>query len=68
MRPVWLIESDVYGDEATALLAEIRQQGMPADLVPYQSLKQGASLVVNGQPLTPDLRKIGSWRRRDASV
>jgi hypothetical protein len=32
MLPVWLIEAGVYSNEAEPLLAEIRRQGMAADL------------------------------------
>lgn len=59
MQPVWLIEAGVYGDEAGALLAEIRRQGMTGDIIPHQALKRGATVVVNGQPLAPDACVIG---------
>lgn len=48
MRPAWLIEAGVYGDEAVPLLAEIRRQGMAAEVIPYQALKKGAAPVVAG--------------------
>ncbi len=54
MRPTWLIEAGVYGGEITPLLAEIRRQGMPLGVVPYQSLTRGAVPVVDGRPLPPD--------------
>jgi hypothetical protein len=54
MRPTWLIESGVYGDEITPLLAEIRRQGMPVAVVPYQSLTKGSVPVVDGQSVSPD--------------
>ena len=55
MRPAWLIEAGVYGDEVGPLLAEVRQQGMSAEVVPYQALKKGAPPVIaGGQPLAPD--------------
>ena len=55
MRPAWLIEAGVYGDEAGPLLAEIRRQGMAAEVVPYQALKKGAApILAGGQPLAPD--------------
>ena len=55
MRPAWLIEAGVYGEEAVPLLNEIRRQGMAAEVVPYQALKKGAAPVVaGGQPLAPD--------------
>ncbi len=38
MKPVWLVEAGVYGAEAEPLLAEIRRQGMVAEVVPFQSL------------------------------
>src|SRR3954469_7827000 len=54
MRPTWLIESGVYGDEITPLLAEIRRQGMSGGVVPYPSLTKGSAPVVDGQPVPPD--------------
>ncbi len=51
MRPVWLIEAGVYGAETEPLLAEIRRQGMVADVVPYQALKKGAEVIIDGRPL-----------------
>jgi hypothetical protein len=59
MRPVWLIEAGVYGDEAEPLLAEIRRQGMAADVVPHQSLRRGSAPVIDGQSLPPDACVIG---------
>jgi hypothetical protein len=41
MRPLWLIEAGVYGEEAEPLLAEIRRQGMAGAIVLHQSLTQG---------------------------
>ena len=43
MRPTWLIEAGVYGDEATRLLSEVRRHGMACEIVPHQSLKKGQS-------------------------
>ncbi len=51
MRPIWLIESNVYHDEVGRLLAEIRRQGMVADLVPFEVLQKQKSLLVAGRPL-----------------
>jgi hypothetical protein len=59
MRPVWLIESGVYGDEIVPFLAEVRRQGMIAQVVPYQALRQGASLAIDGAVLVPDACVIG---------
>jgi hypothetical protein len=59
MRPVWLIEAGVYGAEAEPLLAEIRRQGMVAEVVPYQALKKGAEVIVDGRPLGPTDCVIG---------
>ena len=59
MRPTWLIEAGVYGDEATPLLDEIRRQGMAGEVVPHQALKKGSVPVVGGQPLAPDACVIG---------
>jgi hypothetical protein len=51
MRPVWLIEADVYGAEADPLLAEIRRQGMVAEAVPHQGLLKQKDLVAGGRLL-----------------
>jgi hypothetical protein len=51
MRPVWLIEADVYGDEAGPLLAEIRRQGMAAELLPFRALLRETDVVAGGRPL-----------------
>jgi hypothetical protein len=51
MRPVWLIEAGVYGAEAEPLLAEIRRQGMAAEVVPFQALLKEKNLVAGGRPL-----------------
>ena len=54
MPATWLIESNVYGDEISPLLAEIRRQGMTAAVVPYRSLAKGSSPTIDGRPLPPD--------------
>jgi hypothetical protein len=59
VKPVWLIESGVYGSEAEPLCAEIRRQGMIAELVPHQALKRGATVTVAGMPLGPEACVIG---------
>jgi hypothetical protein len=59
VRPTWLIEAGVYGDEASLLLAEIRRQGMVAELVPQQALCKGAVPTVGGQGLTPEACVLG---------
>ncbi|WP_020476032.1 ATP-grasp domain-containing protein [Zavarzinella formosa] len=60
MRPVWLIEAGVYGEEAAPLLGEIRRQGMVAEIVPHQALRKGASPVIaGGQVLEPGACVIG---------
>jgi hypothetical protein len=46
-----LIEAGVYGAEALPLLAEIRRQGMVGAVLPYQALKKGAEVIVDGRPL-----------------
>ncbi len=51
MRPVWLIEAGVYGAEADPLLAEIRRQGMAAEVVPFQALLKEKDVVAGGRPL-----------------
>ena len=40
MRPIWLIEAGVLGTEAEPLLAEIRREGMAAEVVPFLALHQ----------------------------
>lgn len=59
MRPIWLIEAGVYGADADPLLAEIRRQGMTAEVVSYQAVKTGAVPVVGGQPLETGACVIG---------
>ena len=59
MHPTWLIEAGVYGDEIIPLLAEIRRQGMVAEVVPYQRLRKGSSPVIGGQPLAPGTCVLG---------
>jgi hypothetical protein len=59
MRPTWLIEAGVYGDEALPLLDEVRRQGMIAEVVPHQSLRKGSAPVVGGQPLAPEACVLG---------
>jgi hypothetical protein len=51
LQPVWLIEAGVYGAEAGPLLAEIRRQGMAAELVPHQALRKGENIAVDGRQL-----------------
>jgi hypothetical protein len=51
MRPVWLIEAGVYGAEAEPLLAEIRRQGMSAEVVSFRTLLKEKDIVVGGRPL-----------------
>src|SRR5262245_48550889 len=59
MRPVWLIEAGVYGDEATPLLTEIRRQGMTVDCIDHRALKKGSVIAVSGQPLAAGACVIG---------
>jgi hypothetical protein len=59
MRPVWLIEAGVYGAEVEPLREEIQKQGMAADLVPYQALRQNCAVIVAGRPLGTDDCVIG---------
>ena len=51
MRPIWLVEAGVYGAEADPLLAEIRRQGMAAEVVPFQALQKETTLLADGRPL-----------------
>ncbi len=51
MQAGWLIEAGVYGAEAAPLLAEIRRQGMVAELVPFQALLKEKELVAGGRML-----------------
>ncbi len=59
MKPVWLIESDVYGAEIDPLLAEIRRQGMAVAVVPHRALRAGSSPTIGSQPIAPDACVIG---------
>jgi hypothetical protein len=59
MRPTWLIEAGVYGDEATPLLTEIHRQGMVGEIVSHQMLKKGSVPLIGGQPVQPDACVIG---------
>jgi hypothetical protein len=52
MRPTWLIEAGVYrAEEIDPLLAEIRRQGMAAELVPHRALTRGDLPVIDERPL-----------------
>jgi hypothetical protein len=46
-----LIEAGLYGAEADPLLAEIRRQGMVAEVVGFRTLQKEKNLVVGGRPL-----------------
>jgi ATP-grasp domain, R2K clade family 3 len=59
MRPTWLIEAGVYGDEVTPLQEEIRRQGMIGEIVPHQALRKGSNASVRGQLLGPDACVLG---------
>jgi hypothetical protein len=59
MKPVWLIEADIYGDEAIPLRGEIRRQGLRAAIVPYSALKKGAEVVVEDRAIGPSECVIG---------
>jgi hypothetical protein len=60
MRPTWLIEAGVYGDEAAPLLDEIRRQGMLAEVVSHRALaKDAGPVVAGGQSLAPGACVIG---------
>jgi hypothetical protein len=58
MRPTWLIEAGVYGDEIAPLVEEIRRQGMAVAVVPHSSLRKDPPHV-DGRPLPPDACVIG---------
>lgn len=51
MRPTWLMEAGVYGAEAGPLLAEIRHQGMVAELMPHAALRKGTTPSAGAVPL-----------------
>jgi hypothetical protein len=59
MNPTWLIEAGVYGDEALPLLAEIRRQGMAAEIIPHQALRKGSAPVVGAETLSSEACVIG---------
>lgn len=44
MRPTWLIEADVYGNEANPLRDEIRRQGMACEMTSFSALRRGLPL------------------------
>jgi hypothetical protein len=48
MKPVWLIEADVYGANAEPLVAEVRRQGMECLTVPHRALVKGPHPVAEG--------------------
>jgi hypothetical protein len=52
MRPTWLVEGGVYGAEAAPLLAEVRWQGMVAEMVTFPSLLKDTGLTAGGRTLT----------------
>jgi hypothetical protein len=51
MRPVWLIEAGVYGDEADPLMSEIRRQGMAAEVVSFRTLLKEKDITTGGRLL-----------------
>jgi hypothetical protein len=59
MQSHWVIEAGIYGDDIRPLLAEIRHQGMVAEVVPYQSLRKGATVVIAGRTLDAGACAIG---------
>src|SRR3954466_2875531 len=59
MKPAWLIEAGVYCAEADPLLAEIRRQGMTAELLPHRTLLKEKDIIAVGQPLADGDRVIG---------
>ena len=73
MKPVWLIEAGVYGDEADPLAAEVRRQGMAAEVVPHRALRDpalaaGGRVLADGDPVIgygtfPFARQIQLHRR-----
>lgn len=58
MKPVWLVEADVYGAEADPLVAEVRRHGMAAEVVPHRALRDPA-LAACGRVLADGDRVIG---------
>lgn len=52
MHPNWLIEAGVYGADVNPLIAEIRRQGMAAEVVPFQTVLKEKEVVVGGRTLT----------------
>ena len=53
MRPIWLIESGVYGAEAEPLLAEIRRQGMAVGVLPHRALLKDPEIFIDDRPIGP---------------
>jgi hypothetical protein len=47
-RPIWLIESGVYGAEIESLAAEVRRQGMECRFVTYREIVKGPAPLSAG--------------------
>jgi hypothetical protein len=54
MKPIWLIEADVFGVAADSLKAEIRRQGMAYHVVRQSQLFRGPVSLIEGRPLADD--------------
>src|SRR4051812_47592365 len=54
MRPVWLIEADVFGEAADPLKAEVRRQGMACHVIRHEPFVRGAYDLGGGAPLPDD--------------
>src|SRR6478609_2773544 len=63
MRPIWLIEADVYREATEPLNAEIRRQGMAWGVVTYDLLASGYFDRVGSHRLRQDDCVIfyGTW-------
>jgi hypothetical protein len=54
MRPTWLFETDVFGESAEPLKAEIRRQGMACYTLRQQLLTGPSSVLLGGRRLPDD--------------
>lgn len=60
MKPIWLIERGVYGEQAAALIGEVQRQGMRGYEVDYRPGKP-PPLDIVGSPFLPDGTCVVLW-------
>ncbi len=54
MRPIWIIEAGVFGQNAERLRAEVERQGMECWSVRQYALADDSMASLRGEPLAPD--------------